>query len=120
MSSVKLEWASAKVEDATLTVALDGEILKVWKQSFETTARLLGAGEWGEVKLTEDTVQVSDVTAGSEDKLRHHLEGIVAQANASQEATEREEEEEAHQERGGEATGPDAEMTERFRAFAED
>ena len=123
MSTVKLEWASAKVEDATLTVALDGEVPKGWKQSFETTARLLRAGEWGEVKLKKDTVQVSDVTTGSEDKLRHHLEGIVAQANASVEATEREEaqaDDDAHQEHGREASGPDAEMTERFRSSAED
>jgi len=123
MSSVKLEWASAKVEDATLTVALDGEIPKGWKQSFETTARLLGAGEWGEVKLKKGNVQVSDVTAGTEEKLRHHLEAIVAQANASLDESDDEAQEadgDGDHENGSEATGPDAEMTERFRSFAKD
>jgi hypothetical protein len=121
MSSVRLGWASAEVKDAKLTVALDGELPRGWKQSFETTVKLLGNGEWGQVKITKGAVQVSDVTPGTEDKLRHHLEGIVAQANAAHEARERA----ARQEEDGgdeddRASGPDAEMTERFRSFEAD
>ena len=115
MPNVKLDWASAEVKDAKLTVALAGEAPKGWKQSFERTVKLLGDGDWGAVQLKKSTVQVSDIAPGSEDKLRHHLEGIVTQANA------------AHEEResdgsgdGEKPEGPDAEMTERFRAFAED
>jgi hypothetical protein len=62
---------------------------------------------------------VSDVKPGAEAKLRHHLESIVAQANAAHEAREREgrgEPEERDDERRG---GPDAEMTGRFRSFAD-
>jgi hypothetical protein len=115
MSSVKLQWAKAEVEDSKLTVALDGELPKGWKQSFERTAALLGDGEWGEIQLKKGTVRVSDVTPGIEDKLRHHLEAIVAQANAAHEEDESKEDGD-----GDEPEGPDAEMTDRFRAFAED
>ena len=115
MGSVKLEWASAEVKDAKLTVALEGDPPKDWKQSFERTVKLLGDGDWGEVQLKKGTVQVSDVPPGSEDKLRHHLESIVAQANAAIE-----EPEEGGRVDGDGDDGPDSEMTERFRAFAED
>lgn len=122
MSSVKLEWASAEVKDARLTVGLDGELPDGWKQSFERTATLLGGGEWGDLQIKKGKVYVSDVAPGAEEKLRHHLEAIVAQANANEEARERE----AEQGDGGgerdeedQPRGPDAEMAERFRAFAE-
>jgi hypothetical protein len=122
MSSVNLAWTSAEVRDATLTVALEGELPKDWKQSFEQTVKLLGDGEWGEVKLKKGAVRVSDVAPGTEEKLRHHLEAIVAQANATHErheADEAESESEEPDEPDHEQDGPDAEMTERFRAFAE-
>jgi hypothetical protein len=116
MATVKLQWASAEVEDAVLTVALDGEVPKGWKQSFETTVRLLGDGEWGTVKLKKGAVRVSGVEPGTEEKLRHHLESVVAQANAADEAPE----ETPTGTDQDEATGPDAEMTGRFRSFADD
>jgi hypothetical protein len=115
MSSVKLEWASAEVKDSNLTVGLKGDPPKGWKQSFERTVKLLGDGDWGAVALKKGTVRVSDVPPGSEDKLRHHLEAIVAQANAAHEEREADEDEEDGEKR----EGPDAEMTERFREFAE-
>jgi hypothetical protein len=120
MSSVKLEWASAEVNDAKLTVALEGDLPKDWKQSFQRTVRLLGNGDWGEVQLKKGTVQVSDVQPGSEEKLRHHLESIVAQANAAIEEPDASEDENGDGRRAGEDNGPDAEMTGRFREFAED
>ena len=122
MSPIKLSWSAADVRDARLTVALEGKLPRGWKQSFERTVKLLGDGEWGAVELKKGTVQVSDVAPGTEDKLRHHLEGIVAQANAAHEAREREKEQRDGEETGEKAAepeGPDAEMTERFRAFAE-
>jgi hypothetical protein len=109
---MNLEWASAEVSDAKLTVELAGDAPNGWKQSFERTVTLLGDGEWGEIHLKKGKVQVDDVTPGSEDKLRHHLEAIVAQANAAHE-------EDDHQD-DDEPEGPDAEMTDRFRAFAEE
>lgn len=121
MTSVRLDWSTAEVEDSNLTVAVDGDPSKAWKGTFETTVRLLGRGDWGEVRLRKGKVHVGDVAAGSEEKLRHHLEAIVAQANA-------------HQQAGGDDDppppddadtdepqddGPDAEMTARFRSFGE-
>ena len=119
MSRVRLGWAKAEVKDAKLTVALDGEVPDGWTESFERTVRLLGDGEWGEVKINEDRVQVSDVTPGSEDKLRHHLESVVAQANAAHEARERDAESGGSEGEAGRRSGADAEMTGRFRSFAE-
>ncbi len=119
MSSIKLEWTGAEVKDATLTVALEGKQPKGWKQSFERTVKLLGDGDWGEVRLGKGTVQVSDVTPGTEDKLRHHLEAIVTQANAANEKSS-DEDRDKEADDAKEPEGPDAEMTGRFREFAED
>ena len=85
MDLVTLDWSTAEVKKATLTVALDGDIPKGWRRSFETTVRLLGSGEWGEVQVKKSKVQVRDVEPGNEDKLRHHLEAVVTQANADHE-----------------------------------
>jgi hypothetical protein len=127
MSEVKLSWSSAEVDDAQLTVPLDGDIPRRWREDFETTVRRLGRGEWGEVEVKKDKVRVSDVTPGSEDKLRHHLESIVTQANAAHEAREREKAGEGREDgqqreedEGEKRQGPDAEMTARFRAFGGD
>ena len=109
---MNLEGASAELKDAKLTVELAGESLKGWKQSFERTVTLLGDGEWGEIELRKGTVRVSGVTPGSEDKLRHHLEAIVAQANAAHQQDEDRDDDQRE--------GPDAEMTDRFRAFADE
>ena len=113
---MNLEWASAEVKDANLTVALTGDPPKGWKESFERTVTLLGDGEWGEVALKKGKVKVSDVAPGTEEKLRHHLEAIVAQANA---AVEEDDDEDGDGD-GKKLKGPDAEMTERFKAFGED
>jgi hypothetical protein len=121
MSDVKLSWSSSEVDDARLTVPLEGEVPRQWRTMFETTVRQLGSGEWGEVEVKKDKVQVRDVTPGSEEKLRHHLESIVAQANASHAALEQEQADRSdeHEDEDQKRPGQDAEMTERFRAFAE-
>jgi hypothetical protein len=125
MSEIKLSWSSAEVDDSVLTVPLDGDIQKQWRKDFETTVRRLGHGEWGEVAVKRDKVRVTEVTPGSEEKLRHHLESIVLQANAAQAAREQQEADENDEdgedkEKGKQREGPDAEMTGRFREFGED
>lgn len=117
MSSVELKWTSAEVKDAKLTVELEGDPPKGWKESFERTVKLLGDGDWGEIQLKKGAVQVGDIAPGTEDKLRHHLEGIVAQANAAHEERESDSDGDGD---GEKREGPDAEMTDRFRAFGED
>ncbi|MHB8659683.1 MAG: hypothetical protein ACYC91_17395 [Solirubrobacteraceae bacterium] len=121
MSKIKLNWSAAHVSDRELTVELEGELSKDWKKSFRTTARLLSGGDWGEVTLKKQTVRVGDVIAGSEEKLRHHLESILAQANADQASEEAQDDPAAPGDDGQRETepdGPDAEMTERFRSFS--
>ena len=60
-----------------------GDRPRGWKSTFAQTVRLLGGGSWGEVSLKKDKVKVTDVPEGSEDELRHFLEGVVQQANAT-------------------------------------
>jgi hypothetical protein len=127
MSEAKLNWSTAKVKNSKLTVDLDGELPSGWKDSFDTVARLLaGPGDWGEVSLKKKgTVCVTDVSEGSEERLRHFLESVVEQANAdhrpdnsSRDESDQgdDENEDASQDR--EESGPDGEMSERFRSFA--
>jgi hypothetical protein len=113
MDEVSLNWAEATVDDAQLSVPLEGELPEGWEKSFERTVRLLGTGEWGAVELGEQTVSVAEVPQGDEDKLRHYLESVVEQANAAHRPDESEDD---GDEQGRQ--GPDAEMTERFRSFA--
>lgn len=117
MDDVRVDWKTATVSDGTLTVELAGEVAKEWKASFETTAKLLGSGTWDELRLKKGTVTVKGLSEGEEDKLRHHLEGIVTQANARVHAASEDGGDDGDED---EPEGPDAEMTERFRAFGED
>lgn len=113
MNEVELNWSTAEVNDGKLTVELGGTIPKGWKRAFEMTDRLLGGGDWGEVRVKKHTVRISDVTPGTEEKLGHHLESVVEQANAAVRGAER-----AEVESNG--NSPDARMTESFRALAGD
>lgn len=124
MSEPTLDWSTAEVKESKLTVQVDGELPKGWKATFNTTVNLLGGGPWGEIKLKRgNKAEVSGATPGSEDKLKHFLESVVQQANAThelpeeEEKDENEEDEQTDEEDGSE--GPDAEMSERFRSFAE-
>jgi hypothetical protein len=122
MAPVTLDWSTAEVKNSKLTVPLDGDIPKGWRKAFAATVRLLASGEWGEIQVKRDTVRVSDVEPGSEDKLRHHLEAVVQQANAEHEPDEDEEDAapdavQSGPGAGDEDEGPDAEMTRRFRSF---
>jgi hypothetical protein len=127
MSDVKLNWSTAKVEDSKLTVDLDGELPSGWKDSFDAVARLLASSaEWGEVSLKgKKSVRVADVSDGSEERLRHFLESVVAQANADHtpDDSDRDEDAEDDEDEGGDddrdAASPDDEMSERFRSFSD-
>jgi hypothetical protein len=120
MSEVNVKWSSAEVREAKLAVELDGEVSSEWEQSFKRTIRVLPGGEWGEVTLEKHSINVNEVRPGCEEKLRHYLESAIAQANSTT-ASEDEEADESEAGDGEQADGqgPDAEMTERFRAFAD-
>jgi hypothetical protein len=123
MADVRLNWAQATVQDDKLTVPLDGEVPKGWKHHFETTVKLLGHGQWGEVEIKKKAVRVGGLESGDADDLRFYLESVVEQANSAESADE-ERERPADDDEDDDASedapeGPDAELTERFRSFAE-
>jgi hypothetical protein len=123
MEDVTLDWRTAAVTDAKLTVELDGTLPRGWKATFEKTVKLLGSGDWGEVTLKKHTVTVEAISPGEEDTLRHHLEGVVEQANSALRSEEEQQDaatDDGDGEGSAEASGPDAEMAERFRAFGAD
>lgn len=118
MSEVSLNWSSAKVTDGKLTVELAGDRPRGWKKSFEKTVRLLGAGgNWGEVRVKQGQVHLSGLTPGDEEKVRHFLDSVVTQANAAHRPSESDPD--APDLQSPDESGSDAEMTKRFRAFAE-
>jgi hypothetical protein len=118
MSDVSIKWSTAQVNKGNLDVELAGELPRGWKKTFERTVRLLGGGDWGEVRIKKGSVRIDGVTPGSEEKVRHFLESTVTQANADhRESQSRAPGDEAP---AGERDDPDAELTQRFRDFAED
>src|ERR1700724_3230920 len=80
----QIEWGSAQIEDATLTVELTGSASKAWKARFESVLALLDTphSSWGEVRLTKKGIKIADLQQGRESELRHFLESIVLQANS--------------------------------------
>ena len=116
MSGVALDWPSAEVRQDRLEVALQGELPKGWKDSFARTVAALPGGQWGKVTLKKGRVRVSHVAEGCEDRLRHFLESVVLQANATAEPVD------AHGDGDADKQPDDLNvaMTERFRSFAAD
>ena len=110
---IAIDWASASVEDARVSVPLTDKHSRAWGEAFERVLERLdkhGSG-WGEIELDKRELHVADVRPGAEQDLRHLLESVVLQANAAVGADDAEPEEE-------ERSGPDAEMTATFRSFA--
>ena len=127
MPEPTLDWSTAEVKDSTLTVQVDGELPDGWADTFNTTVKLLGGGSWGEIKLEEQKAEVEGLTPGSEEKLKHFLESVVQQANASHSTDEDEhdeeqegDEEEADEDPSEKESDSDKEMSERFQSFAKD
>ena len=122
-SQPRLDWGQAEVKDGKLTVSVAGEPPDGWKDTLEKTAALLSSGDWDTVRMKKQTVTVEGVRPGNEDKLRHFLESVVQQANATHEP-EAEDQGSEDEDGGAKTEEPDgagkedSEMTERFRSFA--
>jgi hypothetical protein len=116
-----IDWGSANVEGATLTVELTGASSKAWKQRFESVLALLQTphSRWGEVGLDKRAIQVTEVQRGTETELRHFLESIVLQVNAELPQSE-EAQQDAQETPVDEEAQSDRWMTVAFRAFADD
>ena len=121
MSECTLDWAGARVEGSKLTVPIEGDVPRGWKKSFDKTVRLLTAGhaQWGEITYSKHEVKVAGVSPGIEDTLRHHLEGLVQQANAYHRTADAPAAPREQDTRTVDDDSPDGRMTERFRSFGE-
>ena len=111
-----IDWSSATVKDGELSVELTGEPSTEWAKRVQAVLERLErpGSAWGATKVTKTRIQVKAVTAGSEDDLRHLLDGAVQQANADFAAPE---EDDAGDDERSEA---DSTMTEAFRSFSDD
>jgi hypothetical protein len=121
MSEPRLQWSAAEVRGGKLAVPIEGDMPDGWRDTFAKTIQLLDAGDWAAIKVKKQGVRVTGVTRGSEERLRHLLEGAVQEANATHvSADERDEdnEDDEHDAAGEGADPTDADMTERFRSFA--
>ncbi len=122
MEAPALQWSAAEVRNGTLTVQVAGDRPRGWKATFEQTVRLLGGGSWGEVMLKGAKIKVAGVAEGSEDEVRHFLEGVVQQANATRVESDEESPDQADDaddagDRDGDDDDANARMTSRFRDF---
>jgi hypothetical protein len=82
---VNIDWTSAQVRRGKLTVTLAETPSSAWRKRFRAVqARLQRAGEpWDEIALKQAQITVSGVLEGSEADVRHFLESVVLEANAS-------------------------------------
>ncbi len=122
MASPNLQWNAAEVSGGVLTVPIEGDRPKGWKDRFGQVVTLLGGGPAGEVSCKSGNVRVTEVTDGSEESLHHFLESVLQETNAAFAAdVEHDETEDAGEHTGsGEESADDADarLTEAFRNFA--
>jgi hypothetical protein len=117
-----IDWGTAEIQDATLTVELTGANSKAFSQRLESVLTLLDTphSRWGEVRINKKGLQVADVQLGAETELRHFLESIVLQTN-SELPDEKPSTQGAEDEtQADEAAQTDRKMTAAFRAFADE
>ncbi len=114
----EIDWGSATIEDATLSVRLTGEASKQWRESFDAVLALLGRNhsQWGEITLRKNEVKVREVQQDAPPDLRHFLESIVQQVNSDLEP----EEDEPGQTHDDPRQTADRELAATFREFAEE
>ena len=121
MPAPKLHWDSAEVSGGVLTVPVDSDRPQGWDGVFERTVTLLGSGQWDEVKLKSGKVRVKGVQPGVEETLHHFLEGVVQEANAVAGTDEEDDGDDpaSDEDEDPEEGDGDAQLTARFRQFAE-
>lgn len=119
MASPTLQWSAAEVSGGTLTVPIEGDRPKGWKDKFEHVVTLLSTGPWGEVVYKSGAVRVAEVSDGSEESLHHFLEAAMQETNAAF-ATGDEDGDDSDEDSPADEGGDDADtrLTETFRGFA--
>jgi hypothetical protein len=112
-----IDWASAEVEDAVLTVPVAGEPPEGWAERVErTVARLTdhGGAPWEAIEITQERIEVAGVQPGTEGDVRHVLDAAVTQAGADLALKEDAGDDD------GSGSQADRDMTDEFRSFADD
>lgn len=114
----EIDWGSATIEDATLSVKLTGDAPKEWRESFDPVLALLGRNhsQWGEIALRKSEIKVTEVQQDAAPDLRHFLESIVQQVNSDLEP----EEDEPAQTHDDPRPAADQALATTFREFAEE
>jgi hypothetical protein len=117
-----IDWGTAEIQDATLTVDLSGASSKVFKQRFERVLALLDTphSHWGKVRIGRKAIQVAAVQQGAEAELRHFLESVVLQANSELTHHEQSAHRAVDETPEDETARADRQMTAAFRAFADE
>jgi hypothetical protein len=110
---ITIDWSSATVSDAQLTVTLAGTPPAKFKDQVEDVIGQLrrSGSAWGEIAVGKRKLTVDSVSPGAEGDLRHFLESALLQASTSAGVEDEDEDEDE--------SGPDAEMTAKFRSFAD-
>jgi hypothetical protein len=119
MKTLQLDWSSAEVSDAKLTVGFSERTPKKWREAFARAVALLSHDTWEVSELKQGGVRISPVRLGEEERVRHFLESAVLEANATL-VSEAELFDDDQSENGEAPAEPsaDEELTARFRAFA--
>jgi len=110
----QVDWSTAEVKDATLSVDLVHAPGKRWRKDFERVLALLGdagKGDWGEVTVAKGRLRVTEVAEGAEADVRHFIESAMLQVNSHLGADPAAASPAAHSET------PDQRMTATFRRF---
>jgi hypothetical protein len=117
---VQLDWSSAQVSDGTLVVELSATPPKKWREAFVRATTLLSHGNWStRLNKRNGAVRLDPVELGEEERIRQFLEGALLEANRTILAeAELFDDSGDHGDGDDPETSPDAELTQRFRAFA--
>ena len=117
---LRVEWASAVVEDARLTVGLDGEPATEWGEGFGPCSSVCAVRSVrGARSCWRDGASAWRTSPKARSQSPHLLESAVLQANASAGLTTPDPGDGEGDDGGEDGPTADQEMTERFRSFAE-
>lgn len=81
-TAIQLDWSSAEVKDARLSVGFSEPAPKKWRDVFARSAALLSNGTWELSGVKPRSVLLSPVHVGDEERVRHFLESAALEANA--------------------------------------
>jgi hypothetical protein len=116
----EIDWSTAEVRDATLTVSVSGDAPDDWTDYVSGVLERLdrGTSRWGDIEVEDDEFQVEAVRRGAESDLRHLLESAVLQGNAHFDLGDDEDDERDDAEEDEDDDDHDRQMEEVFRSFA--